>query len=57
MSDSTGVVKTAELLVEGLAGGAYAVRYGGVQNRVQIASSLSLSVPIAEAKLVRIERV
>lgn len=57
ISDSTGVVKTAELPVEGLAGGAYAVRYGSVQNRVLIADSLSLSVPIAEAKLVRIERV
>jgi hypothetical protein len=57
MSDSTGVVKTAELLVEGLAGGAYAVRYGAVQNRVLIADSLTLSIPIAEAKFVRIERV
>jgi hypothetical protein len=57
MSDSTGVVKTAELLVEGLAGGSYAVRYGAVQNRVLIADSLTLSIPISEAKLVRIERV
>jgi hypothetical protein len=50
-------VKTAELLVEGLAGGSYAVRYGVVQNRVLIADSLTLSIPISEAKLVRIERV
>jgi hypothetical protein len=57
MSDSTGVVKTAELLVEGLAGGAYSVRYGAIQNRVLIADSMTLSIPMAEAKLIRVERV
>jgi hypothetical protein len=57
MSDSTGIVKRAELEVKGLAPGDYRVRHGRSSARLQVSDVLKLSIPIAEAKLIRIEKV
>jgi hypothetical protein len=56
LSDSTGVVIKAELEIEGLDKGEYLVRYGGSAKRMPVADALKLSLPIADAKLIRIER-
>jgi hypothetical protein len=56
LSDSTGVVKTAELEIKGLDKGEYLVRYGGSAKRMPVSDALKLSLPIADAKLIRIER-
>ena len=56
VSDSTGVVKTAELEIKGLERGEYLIRHGSSAQRAQAAGTLKLSIPIADAKLVRIER-
>ena len=57
MTDSTGVVKKAELVVRGLARSPYVIRYGSSADRMPVSDALTLSIPIAEAKLIRIERV
>jgi hypothetical protein len=57
LSDSTGVVKRAELELKGLAKGDYLVRYGRTADRMQVSDTLELSIPIAHAKQVRVERV
>jgi hypothetical protein len=57
MSDSTGIVKKAELELKGLEKGDYRVRHGRSAVRMRVADSLKLSIPIAEAKLIRIEKV
>jgi hypothetical protein len=57
LSDSTGVVKKAELELKGLEKGEYLVRYGSSANRMRVSDVLQLSLPIADAKLIRIEKV
>jgi len=57
LSDSTGVVKRAELELTGLEKGDYLVRHGRSANRVRVSDTLKLSVPIAQAKMITIERV
>lgn len=56
MSDSTELVTTAELVMDGLPGGQYAVRYGAGEKRVSVSNEMSISIPMADAELVRIER-
>ncbi len=56
LSDSTGLVKTAELEMRGLDQGTYLIGYGGSTERKVISDVLELSLPIADAKLIRIER-
>jgi len=56
LSDSTGVVKKAEFELKGLEKGEYLVRYGGSENRMPVSDALRLSVPIADAMLITIER-
>ncbi len=56
LSDSTGVVKKAELEIKGLEKGEYLIRYGNSTNRKLVSDVLKLSLPIADAKLIRIER-
>ena len=57
LSDSTGIVKKAELEVKGLEKGDYRVRHGRSAVRVRVSDTLKLSIPIAEAKVIRIEKV
>lgn len=57
MSDSTGVVKEAEFELKGMAKGRYLVRYGSGENRITVSDALKLSVPIAEAGQIRIDKV
>jgi hypothetical protein len=57
LSDSTGVVKKAELELKGLEKGEYLVRYGSSAHRERVSDALRLSLPIADAKLIRIEKV
>ena len=57
LSDSTGVVKKAELELKGLEKGEYLVRYGSSADRMRVSDVLQLSLPIADAKLIRIEKV
>ena len=57
MSDSTGLVKKAELEVKGLEKGDYRVRHGRSAVRMRVSDILKLSLPIAEAKVIRIEKV
>jgi hypothetical protein len=57
LSDSTGIVKKAELELKGLEKGEYLVRYGSSAERMQVSDSLRLSIPIADAKLIRVEKV
>jgi hypothetical protein len=56
LSDSTGVVKTAELEIKGLDKGAYLIRYGDSADRKLVSDALKLSHPIADAKAIRIEK-
>ena len=56
LSDSTGVVKKAELEIGGLAKGDYLVRCGSAANRVTVFDTLTLSLPIVDARLIRIEK-
>ncbi len=56
LSDSTGVVKKAELEIKGLEKGEYLIRYGNSTNGKLVSDVLKLSLPIADAKLIRIER-
>jgi hypothetical protein len=56
LSDSTAVVKKAELEIKGLDKGAYLIRYGGSADRKLVSDVLKLSLPIADAKLIRIEK-
>jgi hypothetical protein len=57
LSDSTGLVKRAELEVKGLEKGDYRVRHGRSAVRTRVSDTLKLSIPIAEAKVIRIEKV
>ena len=57
LSDSTGVVKKAELELKGLEKGEYLVRYGNSADRMRVSDVLQISIPIADAKLIRIEKV
>jgi hypothetical protein len=57
MSDSTGIVKRAELELKGLEKGGYRVRHGRSAVRMRVSDTLKLSIPIADAKLIRIEKV
>ena len=57
MSDSTGLVQKAEVEVKGLEPGNYRVRRGRSSARVQVSDTLKLSVPIGQAKVIRIEKV
>jgi hypothetical protein len=57
LSDSTGVVRKAEFEITGLEKGEYLVRYGSAANRMVVSNALVLSLPIADAKLIRIEKV
>jgi hypothetical protein len=54
--DSTGVVKEAELEIKGLENGEYLIRYGSSAKRKLVSNVLNISLPIADAKLVRIEK-
>jgi hypothetical protein len=56
LSDSTQVVKKAELEIKGLAKGDYMVRYGSSANRISVFDTLRLSLLIVDAKLIRIEK-
>ena len=55
LSDSTNVVKRAELEIRGLAKGDHMVRYGSAANRISVFDALRLSLPIADARLIRIK--
>jgi len=54
--DTTGIVKNAALAIQGLAPGAYTIRYGATSRVETISGPLELSVPIEEAKSIRIAR-
>jgi hypothetical protein len=45
------------LELKGLEKGEYLVRYGSSANRMRVSDVLQLSLPIADAKLIRIEKV
>jgi Family of unknown function (DUF5695) len=55
LSDSTGVVKNAELELNGLEKGEYVIRHGSSTERLPVSGPLTLSIPIAEAALIRVE--
>ena len=57
LSDSTGVVREAELELRGVAKGRYLVRYGSSENRMMVSDALRLSLPITDAMQIRIERI
>lgn len=57
MSDSTGAVKKAELEIRGLAKGNYRVRYGAGVLQRQADDVLRLSISMAAAKHIQIEKV
>jgi len=46
----------AELEVKGLEKGEYLIRHGSSVERAQASGTLKLSIPISDAKLVRIEK-
>lgn len=57
LSDSTGVVKEVKFEIKGLPIGNYLIRQGGLARRTRISDSLQLALPIADAKLIGIEKV
>jgi hypothetical protein len=56
LSDSTGVVKKAEFDLTGLEKGEYLVRHGSSTERTTISGTLSISLRIEDARLIRIEK-
>jgi len=56
ISDSTGCVKTAAATIRGLEKGSYAISRGKSSRATEADGSLTIEVPIAEAKQIRIER-
>jgi hypothetical protein len=56
LSDSTGFVKKAEFDLTGLEKGVYLVRHGSSTERMTNCGTLSISLPIDDATLIRIER-
>ena len=56
LSDSTGVVKKAELEIKGLDKGEYRIQYSGSAETKLVFDALKLSLPIADAKAIRIEK-
>lgn len=57
ISDSTGIVTQAEFGICGLPSGDYRIRSGGVERLVKVSDSLQLSLAIADARLIEIEKV
>jgi hypothetical protein len=49
-------VKKAELEIKGLEKGEYLIRYGNSTNGKLVSDVLKLSLPIDDAKLIRIEK-
>ena len=56
MGDSTGLVKLAQLTIQGLPAGRYRVTDKHGLQQISVAEKLELSVPIAEAGILSIER-
>lgn len=56
LSDSTQVIKEAKFEIKRLPSGDYRVRHGGLARRTRISDSLQLTLPIADAKLIAIEK-
>ena len=56
MSDSTGLVKTAAVVIQGLEKAEYRVSYGRSSKGVASDGTVTLEVPISEARRIRIER-
>jgi hypothetical protein len=57
LSDSTGLVKTAAVAVEGLEPGQYEVRHSGRSDRMHVTGVLQLRVPMSAARRIEIRRV
>jgi hypothetical protein len=55
MADSTGLVKTAILVIKGLQPGAYEVRSGATAERRDVKDALTLTMPMAQAKNISIQ--
>lgn len=56
MSDSTGVVKTAAVNIQGIPKGAYRIRHGRTAKKIYSDGSLTASTPMAEAGHLEIEK-
>lgn len=56
MSDSTGVVRKAELEIKGLQRGTYRIQYEGGSSQERVSNGLKLSLPIARAKKIRVQK-
>lgn len=56
MGDSSGLVKNAQISVTGLAAAKYRVRHGKSSRTMSSSGSLQLTVPMAQAGMIRIER-
>jgi len=56
MGDSTGVVKTAAVNIQGIPKGAYRIRYGKTSKKISSDGSLTASAPMAEASHLEIEK-
>jgi hypothetical protein len=54
--DTTGIVAKGELRIEGLTPGTYRIRQGNEGRTQSVAGTLELSVPINQAKTIRVER-
>ena len=57
LGDSTGLLKTARLVVHGLQPGAYEVRYAGKTDRVNVTDVLQIQTPMNAAGQIEIRRV
>jgi len=55
MGDSTGLVKTAAVVIQGLEKAEYKVSYGRSSKRVSSDGTVTLEVPISEARRIRVE--
>ena len=54
--DTTGIVQSAAVVVQGLAPGTYTIRYGATSRRQTVSGPLEFSVPIQDAKSIRVDR-
>jgi hypothetical protein len=57
MADSTGLVKTVNLTIKGLQPGVYEVRHGTAASRRDVKETLTLDLPLAQAKAINIQKI
>jgi hypothetical protein len=57
MDDSTGLAKTAAVTIQGLAKGDYKLSYGTSSKQVSSGGTLTIEVPMRDARNIKIQKI